>query len=253
MTATLARPARPPLVHAARRLLRTHLLLLGWFWGIVAVAAVVVNAILAAFDQEDLSVVSFGRQAGVWFPFSLQIMVATTYVRVHVAAGLTRRSYTATAVLSAVALAVVNASVMATLLVLERLVHRGLGWDWVLQDAAFDATGRSWPLMVLDYGLTFLLGNLCGLLVGTVYYAAGARWGSVVGAWVGTLTLPVTAGPVLVGLTLAATQSEPKERFLDVVDLTVGGVTGIGLALAALVGAAFVLIARRSAIARVHA
>ena len=53
--------------------------------------------------------VSFGRQAGIWFPFSLCVFIATTYVRVHIAAGMTRRTFVRAALAVALLVAVANA------------------------------------------------------------------------------------------------------------------------------------------------
>lgn len=251
MTTTLARPEVSPAVHAGRRLLLSHLVLLLWFWSIVVVAVVGVTAILAAYDVTSFSVVSFARQAGIWFPFSLEIIVATTYLRAHVAAGMTRRSFVTVALAVAVVVALLNAAFMATALTVERLAHGRLGWSWELADALLDPTGRSWPLLFLDYGLTYVVGNVSGLLVGIVFYAAAATWGPVRGGWVGTLLIPLTAGPILVVLSLVALQGgEGPDRLAVLSDPTVGQTAAIGLAIAALMAAVFALVARRTAISR---
>lgn len=247
---SLARPAVPPVLHAGRRLLRAHATLLLWFWAILTVAVLAVTAILAANDVTELSVVSFGRQAGVWFPFSLEVIVATTYVRTHVATGMTRRSFVGVALGVAAVVALLNAAFMASALTVERFAHGWAGWDWQLQDAFLDQTGHSWGLLFLDYALTYLVGNVSGLLVGIVFYAAGAAWGPVAGGWVGTLLVPLTAGPILVVLGLVALSGADEPDLFRPFDPTVGQTTAIGLGIAAALAVAFALVARRTAIAR---
>lgn len=251
MTTTLARPATPPAVHAARFLLRTYGSLMLFFWAIVLVAVVVVTAILAAYGITHISVMSFGRQAGMWFPFSIQILVATSYLRAHVAAGMTRRTFAWAALAVATAVAVLNATVMATALLVDRLVHGWLGWDWVLQDAALDPSGGSWPAMMLDYGTTYLVTSVSGLLVGIVYYAAAAARGPVAGGWWGTLLLPLTAGPVFVVLGLISGLEGPwPDRAAAYLVPNVGSAIAIGLGFAVLMALAFTLVARHAAVVR---
>ena len=251
MTTPLAHPAASPVVHASRRLLRTFARPMAWFWAIVLAAVVVITAILAAAGVTHVSVVSFGRQAGIWFPFSMCLVIAGNYLRVHVAAGMTRRTFVRSAVLVALVIAVVNALVMSTLLLVERLVHGWLGWGWVLQDASLDPSGGSWPTMLLDYGLTYVVADLSGLLVGIVYYALGSARGPMAGTWWATALLPLTVGPIFVVLGLIAGVQGPwPDRLTAYLLPSVGSVAVVGLALALVVGLVFVLIARRAAVAR---
>jgi hypothetical protein len=223
-----------------------------WFWAIALVAIVAVTAILAANGVTDLSVVSFARQAGLWFPFSLMVILTTSYLRVHVATGMTRRSFTWAALAAAVIVAEVQAVLMATALVAERAIHDRLGWGWTAEDLAYDATGTSWPAAFGDYTLTYLTGNLSGLLVGIVFYAAGATWGPVAGGWVGTLLLPLTAGPTFVVLGFVALHGggEGPDRLARTLGLSTAQATTLVTALIVLLAVAFVVLARRTAIAR---
>ena len=250
MTTTLERLAPHPVVHTGRRLLRTFALPMLLFWAILLVVALVLTGILAASGETDVSVVSFGRQAGIWFPFSLHVIAATAYLRVHVAAGMTRRTFVRAALLVALAVAVLNGVLMSTLLLVERLVHGWLGWGWVLQDAALDPSGGSWPTMLVDYGMTYLVANLSGLLVGIVYYALGATWGAA-GGWWATALLPLTAGPVFVVLGLVASAEGPwPDRLTAYVLPPVGSAVAAGLLMAVLMAVVFALVARRTAVPR---
>lgn len=250
----LARPATAPFVTTIRRLLRTLVTPMVWFWGIVVLAVVIITVVLASTGVTHISVVSFARQAGIWFPFSMYISIATVYLRVHVATGMTRRTFARAALVTAVVFAAANGLLMASGLWLERRVHGWLDWDWVLQDAALDPSGGSWPVMLLDYGLTYLVANACGLLCGVVYYSAGERWGPKAGGWWGTLSLPLTVGPVLVVLGLIAGLEGPWPDRATAYLFGNPAVSAsvIAVVLAALVSAVFALIARRTAVARPH-
>ncbi len=229
-----------PVALATRLLLRRQLTYAVWFWTIAVVAMVVVTAVLATFGVTGVSVVSFARQANIWFPFSMQIVTATTYLRVHVASGMTRRTFAWAALSSAATVALVNALLMTTLLGAERSVHSALGWGWTFQDGGLDPSGRSWPLMLADYGLTFLIATLCGLLAGIAFYAGGTRWG--------TLTLPLTVGPVLAVLALVYTSQAAWHT--SAVAPGTGWVVATGAALAVAMATTFTLIARRTAVAQ---
>jgi hypothetical protein len=247
----LARPAVRPAVHAGRRLLRTLLRPMAWFWALLVAAVVLITVILALTGVTHVSVVAFGRQAGIWFPFSMCVFIASAYVRVHIATGMTRRTFVRAALAVALLVAVGNALLMSTLLFVERLVHGWLGWGWVLQDGSLDPTGGSWPTMLLDYGLTFVVANLCGLLVGIVFYALGAAKGSMAGVWWATALLPVMVAPVFVLLGLIAGVQGPwPDRLTAYLLPPVGSVAALGLAMAVVVALVFVLVARRTAVAR---
>ena len=188
-------PARP----ASRQgpVLRTAISLLAWFgqvglwyWAIVLVVVVGLPFLIGAFGEVGTSVLWFARQSGVWFPFSVLIGVATAYPQVHVASGMTRRSYVRGALLAAAGLAAAFALLMAGGLVLERAWYGAMGWDWSPQDQGWFDPDVTFGSLLVAYLATFLVAYVSGLLVGTVYAAAGGWWG--------TLTLPLTAGPSLV-------------------------------------------------------
>lgn len=201
MSADVARPlfpARP--VRRASPALRTARDLLVWFvqmglvyWGVVVVAVVAVPLVVDRFGDVEVSIVWLARQSGVWFPFSVLIGVAATYPAVHVASGMTRRAYVRGALLAAVVLGSAFALVMTLLLGAERAWYGAMGWGWRLQDGWF-APDEGFGTVLLAYVATFVVANLSGMLVGTVYGAAGGWWG--------TLTLPLTVGPIVVVIAL---------------------------------------------------
>ncbi|MBD7919987.1 hypothetical protein H9657_17080 [Cellulomonas sp. Sa3CUA2] len=195
MTAAVAPPRVSPTAHTARRLAVALLQMAGWFWGIAIVAIVAGNVIgWAVAGATDVSIAIYARQAATWFPFSLAIMLVAAYLRVHVAAGMTRRSFVRAALVVEVGAGLAYAAVLTALVLAERAVHDALGWDSVITEVQVsDASSPVWALF-LDQAVPFVLGNLSGLLVGVVYLRGGAWWG--------TLTLPLTVGPLAVSMYL---------------------------------------------------
>ncbi|MET0435812.1 MAG: hypothetical protein ABW025_16740 [Cellulomonas sp.] len=243
-------PARP----ATRQgpVLRTATCLLAWFgqvalwyWAIVLVVVVAVPLVVDAVGDVGTSTIWFARQSGVWFPFSIMIGIATTYPQVHVASGMTRRSYVRGALAAAVVLAVAFAVLMAGGLMAERAWYGAMGWEWSLQDQGWFDPDVSFGSLLVAYLATFVVAYVSGLLVGTVYAAAGGWWG--------TLTLPLTAGPSL-AMTILVGNSNDWVPFSDLFGST-GEATPLALVLTAsavmtaALAAAFWLIATRRSIA----
>jgi hypothetical protein len=243
-------PARP--VTRQGPVLRTTVSLLAWFgqvalwyWAIVLVVVVAVPLVVASVGDVGTSTIWFARQSGVWFPFAIMIGIATTYPPVHVASGMTRRSYVRGALLAAVGTAVAFAVLMAGGLMAERAWYGAMGWDWSLQDQGWFDPDVTFGSLLVAYLATFVVAYTSGLLVGTVYAVAGGWWG--------TLTLPLTAGPSLV-MTILVGNSNDWVPFSELFGgtgettplalvLTVAAVMTLALA------AAFWLIATRRSIA----
>ncbi|GEL46859.1 hypothetical protein KQI48_03945 [Cellulomonas hominis] len=185
-----ARPARRrgPVVRTASSLLRWFAPIVGIYLVIVVAVAVVVPFVVDAAGDVRFSILWFARQSGVWFPFSVLIGVAVSYPAVHVANGMTRRAYVRGSLLAVTALAVGFAGTMTLGLLAERTWYRAMGWRWELAEGWF-APAEGLPTVLVAYLATFLVAYLSGLLVGTVYAAKGGWWG--------TLTLPLTVGPIL--------------------------------------------------------
>ncbi|GGC08224.1 hypothetical protein [Cellulomonas carbonis] len=193
---TSAAGARPGAVVAtASYLLRTQLRVVAWALALVVVGLAVTVVVLERVQPMEVSILQFGRQGLVWFPFSLMVIVATAYLGPHVAMGLTRRSLGHAAILVAGATALVLGTAVAALMVVERGVYGALGWEHGI-DAGLVGLSGSWsvPLLLVDHVLLVLAGQVAGLLVGAAY----KRW-----HWtVATLALPVTVSPALVASVL---------------------------------------------------
>lgn len=236
-----ARPSRrrAPALRTARNLLRWFAPIAGIYAGVLVLVVVAVPLVVAAVGHVEMSVVWFARQSGIWFPFSVLIGVASTYPPVHVANGMTRRSYVRGALAAAVAIAVVFSAGMTAGLLAERTWYRAMGWDWGLVDGWF-AASHGLGSVLLSYLATYLVAYLSGLLVGTVYAVAGGWWG--------TLTLPLTAGPVVLVATLVGDDGGwlPLARRVGVEP---GGgsvlVVVVTAVLAAALAAAFAVLSRR--------
>ncbi|MFS0699034.1 hypothetical protein AB6N24_03570 [Cellulomonas sp. 179-A 4D5 NHS] len=251
-TTTLARPAvrrRTPTARTARHLLTMLLYLAVWFWGIAVVVLTVAILLVDRFGDVTTSVVQFARQGGIWFPFSLTIIIATTYLPTHVAAGMTRRAFATAALVASVVTAAVYAGVLTLLIQVERLVYERAGWTHALTDIGLSATSSGTAVdlgrLFLDYLLMFGSGVVSGLLVGIVYYRAGGWWG--------TLALPLTIGPLFLVTALLASDAGPFDLAWVVERLGPGGDDALArVSLCVLIiaaqAAAFHRITRRAAL-----
>jgi hypothetical protein len=115
-------PDRRSVRATAAWMLTTHLYLAVWFWGI---AIVVLTLVIVAIDQLGTlqnSVVAFSRQGAIWFPFSMFVAITAAYLPVHVATGLTRRTFARGALVAAVVIGLLYGVVYTTLLYIERTV-----------------------------------------------------------------------------------------------------------------------------------
>jgi len=201
MTTTVTtRPS--PTAHTARRLGEALLTMAGVFWAI-AVVAVVIATLVAwrVAGSVDVSIAVYARQAAIWFPFSLGILVVAAYLRVHIASGMTRRTFVRAALLVEVAAGVGYAAVFTAVALLERAIHDALGWESVMTEIQLADESTSAGVMLLELAVTFVVANLSGLLVGAVFHRYGA--------WGGMLSLPLTVGPLVLLLYI------PGARFVD--------------------------------------
>lgn len=233
-SAAVRRPSAT--VHTARWLLRQHLGVAAWAAGVLAVAVAVAVVLVDRFGTIEISIVQFGRQGFIWFPFSMAIMTATSFVNVHVAAGMTRRSLGRATLAVALVMAAFYTVVMTAALQVERAVYGTRGWAQQITDEVpvfSDTSQVGWILT--DLALVFTCAQLCGLLVGIVYYRAGGWWG--------TLALPLTVGPVLVITPILTTP------LLD--PLSQAARVPIAIALLVAVAAAYLVVLHRTQIRQV--
>lgn len=173
-----------------RGLMRGQLRIAGWALVVVAVASALTLTVLAIVRPPDYSVVGFARQGFIWFPFSLAIAIAVGQVNVQVGMGRTRRTLGRAAVLTALAMSAVYAVSAVGLIQLERTLYAVVGWEHqILDDLSLANDSAQVGALLAAYLVAAGSGQLCGLLCGLVYYRSGGWWG--------TLTLPLTVGPVI--------------------------------------------------------
>jgi hypothetical protein len=206
-----------------------------WFWLIAVVVAVgYVSALALLSDrtapgQVTSSVVGYMWQATMWVPFAVFIGLSLVYLPVHVAAGLTRRTLSHGALVAAAGTAALYGGVFAALFLAERAVYGVLGWTWQFADLSPDSA--TVVAFVVAMAVMFLLAYVSALLVAMVYQRGGGWWG--------TLTLPLTVGPIVA---LSGAIGYGGARFDDVPGLL--GASALGLVLAAAMALCFHLLVR---------
>ncbi|ADG75990.1 conserved hypothetical protein [Cellulomonas flavigena DSM 20109] len=237
MTTTIAhRPG--PVAHTAGRIGRVVLGYLGWYWLVVTPFFVAFSLWLAHVNGGlDAAVILYSRQGAIWFPFAQAIAMVATYLRVHVAAGMTRRTFARAALLVAGGTGTAYAVVLTVLAAVERELHRAAGWGWRVTDAVLADESSPAGLLLAELVLACVVANVAGLLVGIVYQRAGGWWG--------TLALPVTAGPVALVLTLLGSTPAGRDSWAGAAPALLGGALVV-----ALTAAAFAVVTTRTPLGR---
>ena len=167
-------------VRTATRTLTTDQVVFGiGFWAVYAVVVVAVPLIVRAAD----GVMGGGPMMGAayafrWFAFSLAIIVFLVVATTHVAAGGTRRSLFDGVLRATVVVSVLHGLCYVALLLGERALVGGFGWDWDSPvGGALDA-GRLAVVLVTQVlaAATFVLVGVC-LAVG--YQSHGIWWATL--------------------------------------------------------------------------
>ena len=201
-----------------------------WFWVTVLPSIALILFIVNRFTLPQSSGVAFSYQGTLWFPFSMAILMVVTYLPIHVANGLTRRSFASAAIVLNVGVGLFNAVITTAALLVEREIFDALGWF----HGSLDGTRVS-PLhdgaanYALGLALLLIAGQLSGLLVGLTYYRTNG--------WLGTLLLPLTLLPILLVSMLGPEQWQMWALW----DVTVHPAWGNALSLLVLVAAVTVI------------
>lgn len=237
---TPARILPVPWVRAAKKLVGAQLVSGAWTWGILLVVGSVAIAILSSRDLLEISVFQFARYAGLWFGFTLALISALT-VSLHVAAGLTRRSFVQATLVTALVSGVLYAVVLGIVLEAEGVVYRGIGVPQAGGEAspAFDpAAGFA---TVPGLAVSFVAGQISGLVVGMGYYRFGGLRG--------TAFLPVALAPIY----LVGTESLPtgQVQLLGWLDVPTALAVALAVVVLALAAYGYHLLTRAVPIARV--
>jgi hypothetical protein len=194
---------RPQWLRVSAQLLRAYVRLMAWFWATVVFFAVVILAVVSRFHEVRLSGMQFAHHGALWYPFTLAIIITSGYLGVHVAAGMTRRSFARACLVAATVVSLLNAVVATLLLLVERAVYDRLGWFQGVasegMDQAILAAGA--PAHALNLFVVLAAGMLSGTLVALAYYRFGG--------WAGTLALPLTMLPLLMAGLFPVVADEP--------------------------------------------
>lgn len=244
MMTTVTRPA-PPARQLSAPWLRVYRWTLGmmvylsmWFWAIVVGGAVLVMFTVSRWVTPEMSAMQFAHHGGLWFPFSISVILSATLLPLSVANGITRRAYIQGAVATAVTTGVGFGVLMSISLVIERWIYARLGWfPGASNDSTVQALAGPFGSYAAGLVALYVAGTLSGLLVGIAYYRGGGWWG--------TLALPLTLSPIAVVGLLGIYQPTQWTPW-DVVLVDLGAIRPL-LAVAALVLAvvAFHLLTRR--------
>lgn len=186
---TPTRTLPPPLVRSLRLLARTYLTLAWWFVGIFGVLWLGAIIIAVQFGPVAQSMAQFARQGSTWFPLSIAIMAVSAYHAVHIAAGMTRRTLGTAMLIVSALMAVIVTAVVVGLFAVEIVLYDANGWQHRIVDNSWFPAAPDDLLAIAGWNfLLVMAAQVSGLLIGVVYLRAGA--------WRGTLSLPLTAGPV---------------------------------------------------------
>lgn len=217
------------------------------FLAAAIVIAVIALVIISRSVTPSYSALQLAQQVAPWFPFAVAIHIAVSWLRPHVAAGMTRRSYVRGAIASALVTGIGAALALVVVLSVEHWVYGRLGWTAGALDGR--ALAPSTPLLPYLWGLAVLVaaGALSGTIVGLSYVRLGP---------LATLALPVTLLPLpavaLLGLDprtmFTAVAIRVDGEIVSPVGFGTGG--GLGAVLAALLvlglaALAVYLLARR--------
>ncbi|HLS39671.1 MAG TPA: hypothetical protein VK038_02790 [Ornithinicoccus sp.] len=192
MTTAATTRRRPQWLRVSAWLLRAYGKLMVWFWGVVVFFAVAILAVVSRFHEVRVSGLQFAQHGALWYPFSLAIILTSAYLGIHVASGLTRRSFALASLVVAASVSLVNAVAATVLLLVERAVYDGLGWYHGLVGEPVTREVLADGPVVHAIGLFVVLtaGMVSGTLVALAYY----RFGGLTG----TLTLPLSMLPLVV-------------------------------------------------------
>lgn len=211
-----------------------------WFFAVILTVAVLGVLIVSRYTGIAISVLGMGLHGAIWVPFSISIVIVASYLTPHVAAGMTRRSFGIGAVLAAVLTGALYTVVFIMLLAVERWVYSALGWRHA--STTHDGLVFDPGVLTLAGGLMLLItsATVSGLLVGLFYYRLGAWWG--------TLTLPVSLAPLVLVSLLTL---DPARQFTpwSVPFLTPSAQPLLGILIIVVAGVGVVLLARRVPIA----
>lgn len=162
-----------------------------WFWGIVAIIAVVITVLqFRGLDDFDGTVFAGMHATSKVFLFVMGIILPLTLIAIHVAGGGTRRSFARALVLGFAAIGVTFALTQAALLLIEHWIFTANGWPVnPPQGRRYASTDQFLTIWLTEIG-PHIAFALSGVAVGLSYY----RWHGIRG----TVLLPLTLSPLVI-------------------------------------------------------
>jgi hypothetical protein len=234
-------PARAPWARTARWMVRPQLALGAALWASLVVVGTAVIGLAARFAEVDISIFQFARHGALWTGFALAILLTVVGLAAHVASGLTRAAFVRATVTVAVVVGVAYAVLAGVGLEIEAAVYAARGWPHAGIDGGFDP-GAGLLATVPALALSFVAGQLSGLLVGMAYYRLGGWWGTVV--------LPLTLAPIyLVG---SPSLETGQFQLLAPLDLPAPAAAVVSVAVLVAAALAYHLLARHVPIRKVQ-
>lgn len=163
----MTRPRWPLL----RVLLTSHLSFVAVLWVAFIALFMVITGIVAAVGEVGGSLLHYAAtQAPRWLLFGLGIDVVTTYLRLHLAHGRTRRDFIGETAAYTVVLSGVTAALITFGYLLERGYYALFGWPQTLPGEGLFSAADQYPAILGTFWLTFLLWTVVGVLVGLGFF-----------------------------------------------------------------------------------
>ncbi len=185
-----------------RILITSHLsfVVVAWVLFTVVVGLVIGGVALSSPGPADSIWHHAAAQAPRWLMFGLGVDAVTTYLRLQLAHGGTRRSYLGQTTAYSVVLTGGAAALITVGYLLERGLYALLGRPQRLSgDSLFDTAGQ-YHVIFGTYWLTFLMWTVAGTLIGLGFF----RWNTA-----GLLTIPLGVVLVVPALVAASNNGLP--------------------------------------------
>lgn len=207
---------------AARELLRDHLKYFLYVWAALFVITAGAALVIATVNEVNNSILGYVQNPTRYWFLVAGIILVTACLRVYVAHGVTRRSFTLGGLTAGATVAATMAAVMAAGFFAEHVSYRALGWSHGFGDStSFGFTsGTQAPTIFAEYTLVYSAHFMAGFAIGALYmsrhwiiatvlslaaYAGAAAAESVLAVgWPGEVMAALDVAPLQYGLSLAA-------------------------------------------------
>ncbi len=139
-------------------------------WLLFAVVSALVTAGFAIFGTVTTSIwYTVGTQVPRWFLLGLGVDAITTYLRLHIAHGRTRKEFLRQVFPYALVLSTVSALFSAVGYLLERALYAANGWPPRLPDGLVFADTTAFFAIFGVYTVVFLLWTVVGVMLGAAF------------------------------------------------------------------------------------